>query len=73
MAEPGDVARQVTLTRDGDGYLVTVLPPHDQHPPRRFTDYREARGMAGGTRMVTGWKLIDECDQAGARPAGKGR
>ena len=58
MTEP---AHSITIASDETGYCVTVEPSHPDHPPRLFADHREARGWAGGIRMVTGWKLIDQC------------
>lgn len=68
-----EAPRIVTLTREPDGFLVAVQPAHPDHPPRAFVDYREARGAACGIRLVTRWPIVDECDHAGSRSAGKGR
>lgn len=60
---------RILLRRDGAAYTVTIDPPTADHPLRRFADYRDARGYAGGLRMVKGWILIDECAAPAARPA----
>ena len=54
-------AHTIAITRNGDGFRVAVNPAHPDHPPRLFADHREARGAAGGLRMVSGWRLVDEC------------
>lgn len=51
--------RTVTIARDGDGFSVVLDPPDDRHPPQRFDDVREARGAAGGIRLVLGARKID--------------
>ena len=55
----------IHITRYGSGFAVKVDPPHPDHPPRLFADHREARGAAGGLRMVSGWRLVDECQPDG--------
>ena len=67
MTEPGYT---IAITRHAEGFRVAVDPPHPDHPAQLFADRREARGAAGGLRMVSGWALLDEC-QPGTTPARK--
>jgi hypothetical protein len=62
---PMIVDRAVTIGRDDKGlYLVTVSPPCPDHEPRLFDNYKEARGYAGGLRMVHRWAIQDEAEGA---------
>lgn len=56
--------RTIHLTSDKGSFLVAIVPPHEGHPPKLFEDHRTARGWAGGVRLVTGWKLIDQVAEA---------
>ena len=55
----------ITIAPDANGFRVTVEPSHPDHPARQFTDHREARGWAGGVRMVSGWRLVDDRQPGG--------
>ncbi len=50
----------VIIEPDGDGFAVVLEPPLPSNPQRQwFADAREARGVAGGLRLVHGLKKID--------------
>lgn len=49
----------VEIRRDGDGYRVACVPPDPKREDEWFADLREARGTAGGIRLVTGRRKID--------------
>lgn len=49
----------VQLRRDGAGFVVECVPPDPAFPPQSFPDHRQARGFAGGARLVLGRKLVD--------------
>ena len=53
------VAPAIHIRRDGAGFLVEVVPPNPAYPSERFDDVRRARGVAGGLRLVTGWRKVD--------------
>lgn len=57
-----EAPRTVTVTREADGFRVTVQPAHPDHPPQTFVDYCEARGAACGIRLVTRWPIVDELE-----------
>lgn len=56
---------RIIVRAEGASFVVTIDPEHEDFEPRAFADYREARGWAGGLRMVRGRKLIDHCDDQG--------
>ncbi len=44
----------------GNMFLVSVEPPHPDHPPQIFDCHRKARGYAGGLRMCHRWQIVDQ-------------
>lgn len=58
----------VEIRPDGDGYAVICVPPDPARPDQWFADPREARGTAGGFRLVTGRTKRDLTD-GGAKDA----
>ena len=54
------INHEVHITSDNGAFLVAILPPNPDFPPQLFTDYRRARGFAGGIRMVRRWPIRDE-------------
>ena len=49
----------VEIRTEGAGFVVVCVPPDPAHPPRSFSDKREAFGFAGGLRLVTGRRKVD--------------
>lgn len=49
----------VEIRRDSDGYRVACVPPDPKREDEWFADLREARGTAGGIRLVTGRRKVD--------------
>lgn len=53
----------IHLVRDGGGFAVSVQPPQPGHEsPLTFTNYKAARGWAGGLRLVNCWPLVDHSE-----------
>lgn len=48
----------------GVGFDVLVRPvPEEESWDRGFANYRDARGYAGGIKLVRGWKIVDEAGE----------
>lgn len=50
---------EVHLHARGGMFTVEIEPIDPAYPVQTFATYKDARGTAGGIRMVRGWKLID--------------
>lgn len=54
-------ARHIALRAAGDGFTVALEPALPGDPaPSIFRTYREARGWAGGLRLVHRVSIVDE-------------
>lgn len=49
----------VEIGREGAGFRVRLDPPVEGKPDQWFDDLRDARGCAGGLRLVLGWRKLD--------------
>ena len=50
----------VEISGDGEaGFRVRLDPPDPAKPDQWFATAKEARGCAGGIRLVTGWRKVD--------------
>lgn len=49
----------VEISKEGAGFRVRLDPPDPAKPDQWFCDIREARGCAGGLRLVTGRRKVD--------------
>jgi hypothetical protein len=58
--------RLIQLRREDGLYVVEIVPPPTEGAgfDQAHATYKAARGYAGGLRMVTGWNLVDLCDEA---------
>lgn len=45
---------EVLIEREGSGFRVRLLPPDPRHPDATYPCIKQARGAAGGVRLVTG-------------------
>jgi len=50
----------ISIARDGEMYLVALVPPCVTVPPRLFETYKSARGYSSGLRLVNRWPVQDE-------------
>lgn len=49
----------VEIRPERGGFAVVLVPPDPSRPDEWFADVREARGCAGGLRLVTGRRKVD--------------
>ena len=45
---------EVIIEQEGAGFRVRLDPPDPRHPDATYPCIRQARGAAGGVRLVTG-------------------
>ncbi|QQN73625.1 hypothetical protein [Croceicoccus sp. YJ47] len=57
-----DPRHRVVIRDIGGMFQVTVEPEHPAHTPETYATYKQARGYAGGLRMVNRWPLQDETE-----------
>ena len=54
------MADHIIILRAADaGFSVSIEPPSPEEAGQTFQSYKQARGYAGGLRLVKGWKLSD--------------
>jgi hypothetical protein len=49
----------IYIREDGDKFVVSIDPPMESEPDKTFDAHKEARGYAGGLRLVKGGTLVD--------------